>query len=204
LDKTAARRDTDFIPYIPPHLRYPSSSLATISLSSLEPPGGCPGETTKPPGGCPGKTTPPEEYLAPWEKIWPLESTAYIRVTPRPDSELEDDESVSCYTYIYEDRVVHIWEASEYEYPEQEEEDEIARAKIIWERLNLHPIGSIATPMAPELEKARQSRIMRTSSSVSEMKLTPSGGTRLKYSPQHHQHIGSKMKKNQFLKSHSL
>jgi hypothetical protein len=64
-----------------------------------------------------------------------LESTAYIRTTPRPDPELEDDESVSCYTYIYEDRVVHIWEASEYEYPEQEEEDEIARAKIIWERL---------------------------------------------------------------------
>jgi hypothetical protein len=78
---------------------------------------------------------PPEEYLAPWEKIWPLESTAYIRTTLRPDPELEDDESVSCYTYIYEDRVVHIWKASEYEYPEQEEEDEIARAKIIWERL---------------------------------------------------------------------
>jgi hypothetical protein len=103
------------------------------------PPGGCPGKTTplpsEPIGGSQGKTTPPEEYLAPWEKIWPLESTAYIRVDPRPDPELEDDESVSCYTYICEERVVHIWEASEYEYPGQEEEDEIARAKIIWERL---------------------------------------------------------------------
>jgi hypothetical protein len=72
----------------------------------------------------------------PWDVIWPKESVAYIRVTPRPDSELEDDESVSCYTYIYEDKVVHIWEASDYDYPEQEEEDEIARAKIFWERLN--------------------------------------------------------------------
>jgi hypothetical protein len=50
---------------------------------------------------------------------------------------LEADESVSCYTYIYKDRIVHIWEATDYDYPEQEEEDEIARAKIIWERL--HP-----------------------------------------------------------------
>jgi hypothetical protein len=72
----------------------------------------------------------------PWEVIWPKESAAYIRITPRPDAELENDESVSCFTYIYEDRVVHIWEASGFEYPEQEEEDEIARAKIIWERLN--------------------------------------------------------------------
>jgi hypothetical protein len=62
---------------------------------------------------------------------------------------LEADESVSCYTYIYEDRVVHIWEASDFEYPEQEEEDEIARAKIIWERLSpsadwfyCHPDGT--------------------------------------------------------------
>jgi hypothetical protein len=55
---------------------------------------------------------------------------------PRANAELEAYESVSCYTYIYEDRVVHIWEASDYEYPEQEEEDEIARAKIIWERLS--------------------------------------------------------------------
>jgi hypothetical protein len=80
---------------------------------------------------------PSDTYRAPWEKTWPKESTAYIRVDPRPDPELEDDESVSCYTYIYEDRVVHIWEASDYDYPEQEEEeDEIARAKVIWERLN--------------------------------------------------------------------
>jgi hypothetical protein len=72
----------------------------------------------------------------PWDVIWPQESVAYIRVTPRPDSELEDDESASCYTYIYEDRVVHIWESNEYDHEGQEEEDEIARAKIIWERLN--------------------------------------------------------------------
>jgi hypothetical protein len=72
----------------------------------------------------------------PWDVIWPKESVACIRVTPRPDAELEDNESVNCFTYIYEDRVTHIWEASEYDHPGQEEEDEIARAKIIWERLN--------------------------------------------------------------------
>jgi hypothetical protein len=41
--------------YIPPHLRYPSSSLTVISPESIVPPGGCPGKTTplplKPIGG---------------------------------------------------------------------------------------------------------------------------------------------------------
>jgi hypothetical protein len=80
-------------------------------------------------GGSQGKTVP-------WDVTWLPESVAYIRVTPRPESDLEDDESVSVYTYIYEDRVVHIWESSEYDYPGQDEEDEIARSRIIWERLN--------------------------------------------------------------------
>jgi hypothetical protein len=103
--------------------------------------GGCPGETTplpvKPQGGCPGKTTPPEiqNYKAPWEKDWPTESIAYIRVDPRPWEDLENDDSVSEYTYIYEDRIVHIWESNVYDHDGQDEEDEIARARIIWERL---------------------------------------------------------------------
>jgi hypothetical protein len=75
------------------------------------------------------------EYLAPWEKAWPKESIAYIRVQPKSWDELEDDEDASLYTYIYEDRVVHIWESNVYDHDGQEEEDEIARAKIIWERL---------------------------------------------------------------------
>jgi hypothetical protein len=72
----------------------------------------------------------------PWDVIWPQESVAYIRVTPKSWEGLEDDETVSEYTYIYEDRIVHIWESNVYEHPDQEEEDEIARARIIWERLN--------------------------------------------------------------------
>jgi hypothetical protein len=72
----------------------------------------------------------------PWEKIWPQESVAYIRVTPGSWDELENDESVSEYTHIYGDRVVHIWESIVYDHDGQEEEDEITRAKIIWERLN--------------------------------------------------------------------
>jgi hypothetical protein len=105
------------------------------------PMGGCPGETMPPPikpqGGCPGKTTPPEtqSYQAPWEKDWPIESVAYVRVDPKPWEDLENDESVSEYTYIYEDRIVHIWESNVYDYDGQDEEDEIARARIIWERL---------------------------------------------------------------------
>jgi hypothetical protein len=107
--------------YVPPHLR------------SQEPLGGCPGKTTHLPsellGGCPGKTMP-------WDVKWPKESAAYIRVTPRPETELEDDETVSAYTYIYEDRVVHILESNVYDHDGQDEEDEIARSRIIWERLN--------------------------------------------------------------------
>jgi hypothetical protein len=72
----------------------------------------------------------------PWDITWPKESVAYIRVTPRPESELEDDETISACTYIYEDRVVTIWESGTYDYPGQDEEDEIARSRIIWERLN--------------------------------------------------------------------
>jgi hypothetical protein len=126
--------------YIPPHLRHPSSSLATISPASIVPPGGCPGKTTPPSsepfGGCQGKATLPlETYRAPWEKYWPQESIAYIRVIPKSWDELENDESVSEYTYIYEDRIVHIWESNEYDHEGQEVEDEIARAHIIWERL---------------------------------------------------------------------
>jgi hypothetical protein len=102
------------------------------------PPGGCPGKTTplpsKPVGGSQGGTTDPE-YRAPWEKDWPKESVAYIRVQPKSWDELEDDEDASEYTYIYEDRIVHIWESNEYDHAGQEEEDETARAKIIWERL---------------------------------------------------------------------
>jgi hypothetical protein len=71
----------------------------------------------------------------PWETIWPKESVAYIRVAPKSWEELENDATVSEYTYIYEDRIVHIWESNVYEHDGQEEEDEIARAKIIWERL---------------------------------------------------------------------
>jgi hypothetical protein len=87
--------------------------------------------------GSSGETTPPSDsYRAPSERTWPIETTAYIRTSQRPDAALEDDESVSCYTYIYEERIVHIWESNEYNHDEQEEEeDEITRAKIIWERL---------------------------------------------------------------------
>jgi hypothetical protein len=72
----------------------------------------------------------------PWDVIWPQKSVAYIRVTPKSSADLENDETVSVYTYIYEDRIVHILESNVYEHPDQEEGDEIARAKIIWERLN--------------------------------------------------------------------
>jgi hypothetical protein len=72
----------------------------------------------------------------PWNVIWPKESVAYIRVTPKSEAELEDDETASAYTYIYEDRVVTIWESNVYDHNGQEEEDEIARSRIIWERLN--------------------------------------------------------------------
>jgi hypothetical protein len=97
------------------------------------PQGGCPGKTTllrsEPVGGGQGKTMP-------WDVKWPKESVAYIRVTPKSEMELEDDETISMYTYIYEDRVVHIWESNVYDYDGQDEEDDIARNRIIWERLN--------------------------------------------------------------------
>jgi hypothetical protein len=99
---------------IPPHRR------------SQEPPGGCPGKTTPLPvmplGGGPGKTMPS------------LVTTAYIRVTPKSDAELEADDSCNAVTYVHGDRQVMIWESSVYDYPEQCEEDEIARNRIIWER----------------------------------------------------------------------
>jgi hypothetical protein len=84
---------------------------------------------SEPIGGGQGKTMP-------WDVIWPQESVTYIRVDPKPWEELENGETVSEYTYIYEDRIVHIWESNVYEHDGQDEEDEIARAKIIWERLN--------------------------------------------------------------------
>jgi hypothetical protein len=49
---------------------------------------------------------------------------------------LEDDETVGAYTYIYEDRVVTIWESNVYDPNGKDEEDEIARSGIIWERSN--------------------------------------------------------------------
>jgi hypothetical protein len=39
-------------------------------------------------------------------------------------------------TYVYGDREVTIWESSILDYPDQQEEDDIARDRIIWERLN--------------------------------------------------------------------
>jgi hypothetical protein len=73
----------------------------------------------------------------PWEVTWPAVSVAYIRVTPRPDAELEADETCNAITYVYGDREVTIWESSLYDYPGQDEEDYIPRNRIIWERLKL-------------------------------------------------------------------
>jgi hypothetical protein len=106
--------------YIPPHLRQPSSSLVTISASAVV----APSSPDKPPGGCPDKTRPPAV------------TTAYVRVKPRPDEELEADESINAITYVYENREVTIWESSFVEYPEQQEEDEIARNGILWKHLS--------------------------------------------------------------------
>jgi hypothetical protein len=55
---------------------------------------------------------------------------------PKSESELEDDETISACTYIYEDRVVTIWESNVYDHDGQDEENDIARNRIIWERLN--------------------------------------------------------------------
>jgi hypothetical protein len=49
---------------------------------------------------------------------------------------LEEDESCNAVTYVCRDREVTIWESSQYDCPEQEEEDDVARNRIIWERLN--------------------------------------------------------------------
>jgi hypothetical protein len=60
--------------YIPPHLR-----------NQVKPPGGCPGKTTPPSvrasGACLGETT-----------------TAFVRVTPKPEAQLEADESIYALT----------------------------------------------------------------------------------------------------------
>jgi hypothetical protein len=94
---------------------------------------GCRGKTTPPSAtpssDCPGKTTPPPVTT-------PLVTTAFIRVTPKSEEELEADETINAITYVYQDRVVTIWESSLYDYPDQQEEDDIARNRIIWERLN--------------------------------------------------------------------
>jgi hypothetical protein len=71
----------------------------------------------------------------PWEVIWPKESVAYIRVTPKPDAELEADETCDAVTYAYGDREVTIWESNLCDLPEQDEEDNIAWNRIIWDRL---------------------------------------------------------------------
>jgi hypothetical protein len=132
--------------YIPPHLRTqvkpPGCSSDKTTLPKLEPLGGCPEKTTppqvKPLGGGPGKTT-----LRQFEpsgglpgKTTPSVTTAYVRVSPKPDSILEEDMSVNAITYIYEDREVKIWESSECDSEEQAENDEISRNRIIRERLN--------------------------------------------------------------------
>jgi hypothetical protein len=91
---------------------------------------------------------------------------------------LEDDESVSCHTYIYEDRVVHIWEASDYDYPEQEEEDEIARAKIIWERLRPTSDWFYCHPDGTRIGDGEAIPHHAHSSLDSAMKSIPNGGAR--------------------------
>jgi hypothetical protein len=72
----------------------------------------------------------------PWDVTWPKDSVAFVRVTPRSDTELETEETCNAITYVYEDREVTIWESCEFDHPGQDEEDEIARNRIIWERLN--------------------------------------------------------------------
>jgi hypothetical protein len=82
----------------------------------------------KSPGGCPGETTPPSVTT-------PLVTTAFVRVTPRPEGQLEADESIYALTYVYGDGGVKVWSA----YAEDEEKlerDDIARNRIMWERLN--------------------------------------------------------------------
>jgi hypothetical protein len=39
----------------------------------------------------------------------PPVTTAYIRVTFKPDTELEEDESIYAITYVYGDREVKTW-----------------------------------------------------------------------------------------------
>jgi hypothetical protein len=65
-----------------------------------------------------------------------LVTTAYIRVTPKSEEELEADTTINAVTYVYGNREVTIWESSLYDYPDQQEEDDIARNRIIWERSN--------------------------------------------------------------------
>jgi hypothetical protein len=74
-------------------------------------------------GAGPGKTT-------------PLSTVAYIRVTPKPDAQLEADESVNAITYFSEDREVKVWSACDAEDDDQIERDDICRNRIIWERMN--------------------------------------------------------------------
>jgi hypothetical protein len=49
---------------------------------------------------------------------------------------LEADESINAVTCVHGNREVTIWESNTFEYPDQQEEDEIARNRIIRERLN--------------------------------------------------------------------
>jgi hypothetical protein len=68
-------------------------------------------------GAGPGKTTSPK--------------VAYIRVTPRPEAQLEADLSVMSVTYHYDDQEVRVWCACD-----DEEQNEFRLNRIIWEQLN--------------------------------------------------------------------
>jgi hypothetical protein len=48
---------------------------------------------------------------------------------------LEADETCDAVTYVYGDREVTIWESNLYDLPEQDEEDDIAWNRIMWDRL---------------------------------------------------------------------
>jgi hypothetical protein len=123
--------------YIPPHLG-----------PQVKPLGGYTGKTThlqaKPPSGCPGETTPPSVTASgaclgettPLSVTTPLVTTAYVRVTPKPDTQLEADESCQSITYVYGDREVKVWTTCDADDDEQTERDDIARNRIIWVRLN--------------------------------------------------------------------
>jgi hypothetical protein len=65
----------------------------------------------------------------------PPSQVAYIRVTPRPESQLEADESAMVVAYHYEDRDVRVWSACEVCNDEEAEQDEIRLSRLIWERL---------------------------------------------------------------------